>query len=81
LARNTILTQEFSGQGRVQEKEIWTEEVDEKTNITPTQNNWSRVRKEYGHVAYRKKQETRNKEQRRNIKRKTSKQSKKHNAT
>jgi hypothetical protein len=63
LSRKTILNQKFSGQDRVQEKEIWTEEVDEKTNIAPTHNNWSHVRKEYGHVAYRKKQGTRNKEQ------------------
>jgi hypothetical protein len=77
LAKKTILTQKFSGQDRVQEKEILTQEVDEKTNIAPTQNNWSCVRKEYGHVASRKKQGTRNKEQRTNIKRKTSKQPKK----
>jgi hypothetical protein len=63
LAKKTILTQKFSGQDRIKEKEILTQEVDEKTNIAPTQNNWSRVWKEYGHVAYREKQGTKNKEQ------------------
>jgi hypothetical protein len=43
-----------------------TQEVNEKTNIAPTQNNWSRVRKEYGHVAYRKKQGTKNKHKKEN---------------
>jgi hypothetical protein len=66
LAKKTILTQKFSGQDRVKEKEIWTQEVDEKTNIAPTQNNWSCVQKEYGHVAYRKKQGTKNKHKKEN---------------
>jgi hypothetical protein len=63
LAKKTFLNQKFSCQDRVQEKEILTQEVDEKTNIAPIHNNWSCVWKEYRHVAYRKKQGTRNKEQ------------------
>jgi hypothetical protein len=42
LAKKTILTRKFGGQDRVQEKEILTQEVDEKTNIAPTHNNWCR---------------------------------------
>jgi hypothetical protein len=68
LAKKTILTQKFSGQDRVQEKDILTQEADEKTNIAPTHNNWSSVRKEYGHVAYKEKQETKNKHKKENQK-------------